>query len=258
MTYGPQPISHQERRQNALHIAAQLQRHYGSHLLALGVYGSLAREKDGPYSDIEMHCIVDGAGIDTSFEWSAGPWKAEVDVYSPEVILAAAAQVDGDWPITHGQFTRVWVLHDPTGLFPQLHAAATGQPESAFREAMCEVIVGEIYELVGKVRNAQNRQDFSSLPLYTLYTARHAACLSGLFHRHLYSSSSALFTEALALSDPPAGYTALCQAALQGDLADPGQNIELVEAYWQGVAAWAEQHGLATETTLASMLAGQS
>ena len=79
-------------------------------------------------------------------------WKAEVDVYSPDVILATAAEVDGEWPITHGQFTGVWVLHDPTGLFPHLEALAISQPQSSFEHAMTEVIVGDIYELIGKLR----------------------------------------------------------------------------------------------------------
>ena len=42
----------------ARHIVDQIQDHYGDHVLAIGVYGSLARGTDGPYSDIEMHCTI--------------------------------------------------------------------------------------------------------------------------------------------------------------------------------------------------------
>ena len=93
--HGPQPISSEQRRHTAQEIAQALQQHYQERLLALGIYGSLGRGSDGPYSDIEMHCIVQGEGIEQCFEWSTGPWKAEVDVYSSEVILGLAAEVEG-------------------------------------------------------------------------------------------------------------------------------------------------------------------
>ena len=65
---GPQPQTHSDRLDNMQRIAAALQAHYGARLLALGVYGSMARGSDGPFSDIEMHCILHGQGVETSFE----------------------------------------------------------------------------------------------------------------------------------------------------------------------------------------------
>ena len=109
MINGPNRISPEKRRQNMQEIAQALREHYKDRLMALGVYGSLARQSDGPFSDIEMHCVLHGEGIDQSFEWSTGPWKAEVDVYSPDVILAQAAEVDGDWSIT------LWTCADTAG-----------------------------------------------------------------------------------------------------------------------------------------------
>ena len=91
MTGGPQFYIHQERIQRVNEIAAQLRGHFGARLLALGLYGSVARGTDGPYSDIELFCIIQGEGVDYAFEWSTGPWKAEVDVYSPDTLGAGAS-----------------------------------------------------------------------------------------------------------------------------------------------------------------------
>lgn len=117
MPGGPQPVTRDHRLQIARQIAGRLRRHYGEQLLALGLYGSLARGTDGPYSDIEMHCVLHGSGIEFCHEWSAGPWKAEVDVYSQDVLLAWAGEVDVDWPLTHGACVQVQVLHDPADFF---------------------------------------------------------------------------------------------------------------------------------------------
>lgn len=251
---GPHPIPSNQRRENAIQIAGLLRRHYGADLLALGVYGSLARSSDLPYSDIEMHCILQGDNLDTSFEWSTGAWKAEVDVYSPDVILRTAAEVDGDWSITHSQFKGVWALHDPTDLFPRLEALALSQPQASFDQAIREIIVGDIYELVGKARNTRISQDCSSLPFYTLLLAHDAARLVGLANRHLFTSSYTIFTETLSLPDRPDGHDALCQAAIHGDLSSPMNNLRWVEDYWLGIQTWAKHKNLAIEDSLEQLL----
>jgi kanamycin nucleotidyltransferase len=78
-----------------------------------GVYGSLARGADGPYSDIEMMCLLRTAGVERTVEWSHGPWKAEVNFLGYDVALRQAAEVDGDWPLAHGAYLNVLPLHDP-------------------------------------------------------------------------------------------------------------------------------------------------
>ncbi len=86
---GPVKISRSERFQTCQEIAARLHEVYKEKVLAIGVYGSISRGTDGPYSDIEMFCVLKESGekIEFSYEWSAGPWKAEVNVCSADVLL---------------------------------------------------------------------------------------------------------------------------------------------------------------------------
>jgi kanamycin nucleotidyltransferase len=60
MNFGPQPMTHKARLALAYEIANQIHAHYGDTVLAIGLYGSLARGTDGPYSDIEMWCVLRG------------------------------------------------------------------------------------------------------------------------------------------------------------------------------------------------------
>lgn len=254
MKTGPQPISLEQRRQTAHEIAAALQNHYQERLLALGVYGSLARQTDGPFSDIEMHCIVQGEGVELAYEWSAGAWKAEVDVYSPEMILAQAAEVDGDWSITHGAFVRVWPLYDPQAFFLRLKETALSQAEEVFRFRIKEVIVGDLYELVGKVRNAWAAQTLACLPEYAMHMARGTACLVGLAHRHLYNGSATLFEEALALPDAPRGFNALCCRVMSGHLSSAQSIVREMNALWAGIESWATEHEINLNDRLEELL----
>jgi len=247
-------MDHADRWRLAEEIASQLRDHFGSRLLALGVYGSLGRGQDGPYSDIEMHCILRGEGIDTSFEWSAGPWKAEVDVYSPDEILDEAATVDGDWSITHGAYAVVKPLYDPDHFFEKLRLVTLSHPDRVFRERIEEVIVGEIYELVGKVRNTVHTGSQALLAVYAVKLAVWSACLVGLQHRHLFTSMGRIFIEAGALPDPPDGLHALLEIAASGKLDQPDRIHQVTDRFWAGVEVWAQRHGYTIETSLKTLL----
>ena len=262
MPGGPQPMERARRLALAREIAAQFQRHYGDQVLAIGVYGSLARGTDGPYSDSEMHCVLRGSGIERCFEWAAGPfdelragsWKAEVDVYSEDVLLRWASQVDGDWSLTHRVCTDVWALYDPTGFFPRLRDVTLSQPAPVFEQVLHDVIVGELYELVGKIRNLRAAQSDASLPYLAVKFAEYGALLVGLANRHLYSTSTCMFEESLALPDRPAGYDALCHMVMVGALADPAQIAEACEAFWSGIERWAEEREIQIEEDLEALL----
>jgi len=252
----------------ARQIAAQIQGHYRDirdvivdDVLAIGVYGSLARGTDGPYSDIEMHCVVRGSGVDVCHEWSAGAWKAEVDVYSEDVVLEWASELDVDWPVTHGAYTNVWALYDPTGFFSRLRDAALSHPDEVFQRVIRDVIVGEIYERIGKIRNARATNNEACLPFLAVELAKCGACLLGLAHRHLYTTSTRMFEESLAsatsssaLPGRPEGYDILCRMVMAGDLADAARIADAADAFWSGVERWAGGRGIQIEQDLERLL----
>jgi kanamycin nucleotidyltransferase len=239
---GPQPLLHEERLAIARRLAERLGEVYGDTLLAIGVYGSVASGADGPFSDIELWCVVRAEGVDTSHEWVAGAWKAQVDVMSADKLIAVASEVDENWALTHGAFERVLPLHDPTGFFTQLRAAATGQSDDRFRAAVEATLVGDIYEDVGKLRNARWRGETASLPLLAVDLARYGALVLGLHTRRTFSTSSRVLREALRLPDRPAGFDALANLVMRGDLADQEAVHAICEAFWVGLCAWADRH----------------
>jgi kanamycin nucleotidyltransferase len=241
---GPQAYSQTERRTRAELIVARLRQHFGADLLALGLYGSLSRGTDGPFSDIEIHCVIAGSAIDTSYEWSEGPWKAEVDVYSPDVILASAAELDEFWPITHGAYTHVVPILDDGEIFPRIAQAVLGHSDAEFDTLMREVLIGDFYEVVGKARNAVAQNRPFSLAGEAVDAARYAACLMGLAQRKLFSTGSLAFSEALQLPDRPAHFDDFLNLVLSGDLRDNPRVAAALDALWEGMEEWALRRGL--------------
>ena len=243
----PQPRTHSERMVLAERISSRLFELHGQAVLAIGVYGSTARGQDGPYSDLEMMAIVRDDEADTH-EWTAGPWKAEVNVRRLADALESAAALDDDWPLAQGEFAHVLALHDPGGFFPTLRARVFEHGAAEFEALMRDVIVGDILELVGKWRNMQARGAFAGLPSLAVKLVQHTAWLIGMANRALYSTSSEVFAEALQMPDRPEGFDALCAQVMHGDLRDPVSLIAHCESLWRGIVKWAEDHRIALVT----------
>jgi kanamycin nucleotidyltransferase len=209
-------------------------------VIAIGYYGSLAKGTDGPYSDIEMQCVISGTGPERTFEWNAGPWKAEVNVQSRRSLLNAAATIEGDWSITHGAYGHILSVYDPDRFFDKLRQVIHSQPESKFQAALRELIVGDLLEQIGKVRNAQAMGKRDYLPTLACELARSGACLIGLANRFLYSSATRMFAESLALTNQPDGYQEICELVTSGQLSDPDRIVQAANVFWEGVEDWAQ------------------
>jgi kanamycin nucleotidyltransferase len=254
MPGGPKTMTRTRRLELAHEIAERIQHHYGDRVLAIGVYGSVARGTDGPYSDIEMHCVLHGTDFETALEWSAGSWKAEVNVCTEDVILQWASEVDVDWPLTHGSYVKVMSVSDPTDFFSRLGDTVLLQPDQTFQRVIHGVIVGELYERVGKIRNARASKNTSSLPYFVVEFAKFGAYLIGLANRHLYTSASHFFEESLTLPSRPDGYDALCQIVMAGELGDPARIADASDVFWSGVERWAQDRGIQIEEDLEALL----
>jgi kanamycin nucleotidyltransferase len=254
MPGGPQRMERAQRLQLAFDIARQLHEHYRDRVLAVGIFGSVAGGTDRSFSDIELHCILHGGEVETTIEWSAGAWKAEVNILSEQQALERAAVVDVNWSWTQSAFTQVLPVYDPRGFFRRLRVTALSQPDSAFQTAIRDVIVGEIFERVGKVRNALIDGASTGLTLVVAELAKSGACLIGLENRHIYARTSDAFRDSLSLPERPAGYDGLTELIISGKLCDTEVIGKAVDVFWAGVETWATERGIQTEFELSELL----
>ncbi|MFD1176424.1 ANT(4')-I family aminoglycoside nucleotidyltransferase [Paenibacillus puldeungensis] len=241
---GPVNITRPERLQTCHEIASKLHEVYGEKILAIGVYGSVSRGTDGPFSDIEMFCVLreSSESVDFSYEWSAGPWKAEVNVCSADILLETAATVEGDWPLTHGPFFTQLSLYDPEGFFLKLSEAAESPIKKDFRRAIHEVLVGEMYEFIGKLRNVSLVGPHTYLPYLAVEFAQYGAMLVGLHNQNLFSTGSMVLPEALELPSRPEGFDNVARMVMSGELAEPARIVSACENFWTGLVKWAAEH----------------
>jgi hypothetical protein len=87
-------------------IVSRLDTTFGDSIVAIGLYGSTAREAARDFSDIEMFCVLRNPGYDRRLEWVFGKGKAEIELFGEDVIRQRSAQLDEVWPVTHAVFAN--------------------------------------------------------------------------------------------------------------------------------------------------------
>jgi kanamycin nucleotidyltransferase len=241
MLEGPLALSHNQRMEVVDRIIAESRALYGTAMLAVGLYGSMGRWADGPHSDIELFFVIDQPGLDLTLEWVYGAGKAEANYYGPDVVRRHATRVKPCWALAQGEFYHVRPLWGDVTFFQELKEGVMSPGKDEFSRVICEMIVGELYEWVGKLRNARAANVWAGLPALACAFTEHVALMLGLAHKHIFTSGSTLLQEAQALPNRPAGFDELSAMVLAGDLADAEQVTAAMERAWQGVIVWAQR-----------------
>jgi kanamycin nucleotidyltransferase len=242
LSWGPQSLSHTQRLTIAHEIAERVKERFHLEVIAIGLYGSLAREEDGPYSDIELFGVLRADNYEQRYEWCTPKWKAEVDLYGKQTLRERAARVNGLWPLTHSAFQTVLPIEDPEHFFTEIRTIVQGSSEPLFREAIENLLVDDVFECIGKIRNAQALEITTALPTLVLKLVQAVAMVVGLANRQCYTTGTRVIAEAMALPDLPNGFRELGQIILEGDLRDGQQLGTACEHLWQGLNVWAQDH----------------
>ncbi|MED2693767.1 ANT(4')-I family aminoglycoside nucleotidyltransferase [Bacillus toyonensis] len=239
---GPRKMTREERMKIAHTIANQVLVKYGSNVKAIGIYGSLARKTDGPFSDIEIKCILNSLEEGYSYEWTSGDWKAEVNIDCVKDIIEEATTVEENWPLTHGQFFNISPIYDPDEFFQELRQKAGSVENRFFKEAICKTLVEEMYEYMGKLRNIEFQGPKTFLPTLAMEISTTGAMILGLHNKRCFTTSAQVLPEAMSFTDKPDGFDVLCKMVMSGDLSDSKQIINSCEKYWENLLNWSANH----------------
>jgi kanamycin nucleotidyltransferase len=240
----PRPLTRAQRLVVVDSFVARLLEAHRDHVVAIGLYGSTGRGADGTYSDIEMFCVIDQAGEDRRHEWIHGDGKAEVELFGEDVIRRKAAMLDEGWSVTHAEFAYPRRLRGDERFFTELRELVFAHPDETFAEVERAIIVDELYEGIGKVRNAAASGDFAKLPSRACRIALMSALLLGLARRKIYTAAGLDLVESMRLDGRPEGHDELCRMVMSGELADSKRLSITLEQHWRGVVEWIDREGL--------------
>lgn len=236
---GPQAASPDQRRSAVSRLVSSLEIAFGNSIVAIGLYGSTGRGADRAYSDIEIFCVLRKTGEKRRLEWTDANGKYEVELFGEDVIRRRAAELDEGWPITHAAYANPKPIRGDPDFFNELRALVFDHSENQFHDVIREIIVGELYEGVGKVRNAISSGTHETLPRVAMRIELMSELMVGLAHRRIYTSTALATIESMALTPRPVGHDELCRLVMSGQLADASRTSEVIEQHWSSVVDWA-------------------
>ncbi|WP_339322060.1 kanamycin nucleotidyltransferase C-terminal domain-containing protein [Paenibacillus sp. FSL W8-0194] len=240
----PFPASREEKLQMVDEIKNRLLELHGDDILAIGIYGSTALGKEGPFSDIELHVVsADGVQIQ-GHEFIYDRFKIEISPKQKSEMIRQAAEVDDSWPIKAGVYINVLPVYDPGRFFEELSRIPMQVPQEAIRSVMREFMIWEPYETMGKIRNNFTSGNWGYLPMGAKDLTWQTAKLIGLANRQFYSTRAKTFEESLNMASKPAGYAELVTRVMEGKLMDKEHVYRLCENLWTGLNAWYEELGI--------------
>lgn len=226
------------------HLKERLLQSYGNQILAIGAYGSIALESEGPFSDIELHVITKDFHPLKSFEFMYGEFKIEIGSLEKNQFIAEARTLDDSWAIKAGAYINILPIHDPDDVFGQVQHFPMEISHAAIRELMKEFMVWEPYETIAKIRTNYHNGNLAYLTLGTHDFLWQTAKLIGLANKSYYSTRARTFEESLEMQSIPSGYKELLKLFMDGKLEDKEQVYHLCENLWTGLNQWYEKMGL--------------
>jgi kanamycin nucleotidyltransferase len=170
-----------------------------------------------------------------------------VNFESEDVIFSEAAIVDERWAITHGAYFDLKPLYGSNDFFSKLKDTLRLPSQEAFAAAVSEIIVGNIYEEIGKLRNCRLEGNTDYLPVLACEIAQQGALAIGLAHKKCYSTRALLLQESLGFENRPDGFEKLCQIVMEGKLSDFDTITITLETFWVGLVKWAEENSFNLE-----------
>ncbi|UHA73530.1 kanamycin nucleotidyltransferase C-terminal domain-containing protein [Paenibacillus sp. 481] len=234
----PTATTREEKRAMINDIANQLLDIHGDIIIAVGAYGSIALEIDGPYSDIEMYVVTrDGMNIQ-GYEFIYGEFKIEIAAIQKSELVKRAMAVDDLWAIKAGSFIHVLAIYDPERVFAELKELPMQVSMEAIKDTMREFMIWEPYETMGKIRNNYLARNLNYIPMGVKDLVWQTTKLIGLANKQYFLTRAKAFEQSLNMESKPVGYKELVLLVMAGKLDDTEQVYQLCEKLWMGLNDW--------------------
>ena len=126
-----------------LHIAHELKKKilkkHTDAILGIAIYGSVAKNEDRKYSDLEMFVITRRKLKKREIRYVYGDMAVEVSYIFSRDMLRNARQVTPNWAIEADFYRNYLILYEKNKWFTKLKRAVEAQDTRAFKKAMTPV-----------------------------------------------------------------------------------------------------------------------
>jgi len=149
----PIPHTHDERVKLVEDLVIRLQDRYKDDLLAVALFGSMSRDEDKDYSDIDMIAVVKGEKIVNELAGIQNGLNYGVDIFSQDIVASKITSISMRWPMLVGKFVTARPLKDELRLFDIYKQLYEETVQKDYKTHIRQIFVEEIYEECNKFIN---------------------------------------------------------------------------------------------------------
>jgi kanamycin nucleotidyltransferase len=205
-----------QRMQLANDLSTAFREQHGEHIVAVGIRGSVARQEDNEFSNLNLVVVTDRPGVGASRSLLLGPTAVDVYVVDRESYLIDAATVGPWWPIRADQFTHSKPIHDPHDFYRDLRKTYESYVEGAPAEEFLRAEAANVVQAVTWAYKARSRISMAEgmSRIAIAESALRAVLALGLRARFVFKNPAHAFMMAGQLPGSPPRFTDSLNSAL--------------------------------------------
>jgi predicted nucleotidyltransferase len=212
-------MNHKERVTIAKALTKKIVRKYGEDIYGIVIYGSVAKNEDRRYSDLEMYVVTKKKLKVREVKYVYRGMNIEVSYIPAREMLHNAKIISPNWPIATDFYRSYFILYEKGNWFKKLRRAVASQNPRDFKSAMQKYLIW-FYELMAKIKNAYlYRDDYSFLWLAS-FLGWESVIFLGLVNQKYYKSERDVFKSVKRFPIRPKNYQRLLETVCHFSVTD--------------------------------------
>ncbi|KPJ72125.1 hypothetical protein AMJ52_07390 [candidate division TA06 bacterium DG_78] len=212
-------MNHKERITIAKALTKKIVRKYGKDIYGIVIYGSVAKNEDRRYSDLEMYVVTKKKLKVKEVKYVYRGMNIEVSYIPAREMLRNAKTISLNWPIATDFYRSYLILYEKGDWFQKLRRAVASQNPRDFKRAIQKYLVW-FYELMAKIKNAYRYKDNYSFLWLAAFLGWESIIFLGLVNRKYYKSERDVFTSVMNFPIRPKNYQRLLETVCHFSVKD--------------------------------------
>ncbi len=212
-------MNHKARIEIANKLKGKILRKHRDEILGIAVYGSVAKNEDCRYSDLEMFVVTKRKLKVREYRYVYKGMPIEVSYIPAREMLRNARQITPDWPIVADFYRSYLVLYERDAWFMRLRRAVVSQNPKDFKKSIRKSLVW-INELMGKIKNAYFHDNHHLFLWLTSFLGWDSIMFLALINQQYYKSERHIFETVLRFPLLPKSYQSLLEAVFHFSITD--------------------------------------
>jgi predicted nucleotidyltransferase len=212
-------MKHKARVTIAKALTKKIIRKYSKDIYGIVIYGSVAKNEDRQYSDLEMYVVTKKKLKVRELKYVYRGMNVEVSYIPEREMLRSARTITHNWPIETDFYRSYLILYEKNNWFEKLRKAVASQKSGDFKKAIKKYLVW-FYELMSKIRNAYIYKDNYIFLWLASFLGWESAIFLGLVNRRYYKSERDVFTSVMNFPIQPKNYQRLLETVCHFSVTD--------------------------------------